>query len=429
MPGICIIGCQWGDEGKGKIIDFLAKDVNLVARYQGGNNAGHTVVTKNKKYVFHLVPSGILYAKTLCIIGNGVVVDPRSFIEEIKYLKTLKLNIKNIFVSEYAHLILPYHPLLDQAKEKHRKGTKIGTTHRGIGPAYTDKAGRVGIRVGDLLFPEVFKEKVYKNCEEKNFLLKNYYKEKTVNADEIIKEYLSYAKVLKPYITNTTKIVNEYLDKNKKVLMEGAQGALLDVDFGTYPYVTSSNPITGGACIGLGISPTKINKIIGVAKAYTTRVGEGPFPTEFDEKFGSHIREKGKEYGATTGRPRRCGWFDAVSVSWAVLISGAKHLAITKLDVLDEVEKIKICVGYKYKGKIYKDFPSQINVVCNAEPIYEEVKGWCQSTREVRCYDDLPANAKKYIAKLEKVTAAEVSIVSVGSSREESIIKKDVWGI
>ncbi len=423
---IVVVGCQWGDEGKGKIIDYLAEKAQVIARYQGGNNAGHTVVVKDKKFVFHLLPSGLLYPGKIGIIGNGVVIEPKSLLQEIDYLKKEIKNIK-IFISENAHIIFPYHRLLDEAKEKKRGVGKIGTTHRGIGPTYTDKMARVGIKAVDLLDEELLSKKLKRNVEEKNFLFQKYYKTKGVSFKTIFEEYRSFAKKLRSYIKDVSEIINSNISEGKNVLLEGAQGALLDVDFGTYPYVTSSNCIAGGACSGLGVGPTKINKVIGVAKAYTTRIGAGPFPTEFDEELNQKIRNKGNEFGSTTGRPRRCGWFDAQVVKHAVKINGIKEIVITKLDVLSGLKKIKICVGYKYYGKKIDNFPANIRIVEKVKPIYEEMQGWEEDLTRIKKYEDLPLAAKKYIKRIEQITQSYVSLVSLGSERNQSIENCDLW--
>ncbi|MGE4357471.1 MAG: adenylosuccinate synthase, partial [Candidatus Omnitrophota bacterium] len=369
MPNIVVVGAQWGDEGKGKIIDYLARDSDVIVRYQGGNNAGHTVVIDNKKFVLHLIPSGILHKNKLCIIGNGVVIDPSALLAEIGELKRNGVEIdSNLVISEQAHVIFPYHKLLDQLREKRRK---IGTTGRGIGPCYADKVGRVGIRIIDLLDKDIFAQKLKLNLEEKNELIKKVYGGKGFSFQEIYSEYLEYARKIKKYVGNTLLILKEAIKKKKNVLFEGAQGTLLDIDFGTYPYVTASNASVGGVCTGTGVSPKDIDKVIGVAKAYTTRVGEGPFPTEFKSDLMEKIRLRGKEFGATTGRPRRCGWFDAVLVGYSIMVNGIDELAITKLDVLDEMENIKICIGYKYKSRIYKHFPSDLRILFEGVPVYE----------------------------------------------------------
>jgi len=415
---IVVVGAQWGDEGKGKIIDYLAKDSDIIVRYQGGNNAGHTVVIGKEEFVFHLIPSGILHKDKLCIIGNGVVINPSALLQEIDTLRKKGVYIdSNLIISEQAHVILPYHILLDELRERRRK---IGTTGRGIGPCYADKVGRVGIRIIDLLDEEIFAQKLKLNLKEKNELFKKVYGLKGFSFEKIFDEYRGYAKKIKKYVKNTTLILKEAIRKKKNILFEGAQGTLLDIDFGTYPYVTASNASVGGVCTGTGVSPKDIDKIIGVAKAYTTRVGEGPFPTEFEPQLMERVRLRGKEFGATTGRPRRCGWFDAVLVKYAILLNGMDELSITKLDVLDEMEKIKICVGYKYKGKIYREFPSNLRILYEGEPIYEEHKGWLQDTSRITSFKDLPPNAQRYLERLSKLLDIKVKLISVGSERSQT---------
>jgi adenylosuccinate synthase len=422
MSNVIVVGSQWGDEGKGKIVDFLAKKADVIARYQGGHNAGHTVVINNDKFILHLIPSGILYKSKICLIGNGVVVDPDALIEEIKGLQKRGIEVgKNLFLSKNAHLIMPYHIAIEKEKEQIRGTKKIGTTGRGIGPAYVDKMARVGIRVSDLLLPKVFKEKLAENLRDINFLLENLYKVKPFDINDIYKKYMGYAKKLSDYIADTDIIINSMIAKNKNILFEGAQGTLLDIDHGTYPYVTSSHPSAGGACIGLGVSPTKISKVIGVIKAYTTRVGGGPFPTEIIDSLGIKIREKGGEYGATTGRPRRCGWLDMVVLRHSVRINGFTGLAITKLDILDGIEKIKICTSYKYKGKIYKEFPKDISIFEECEPVYEEIPGWTKSTAGIKDFYKLPEAAKSYIKKIEEILEVKVNLISTGQRRDELI--------
>ncbi len=422
MPSLIVVGLQWGDEGKGKIVDYLSKNADVVARYQGGPNAGHTVVINNEKFILHLIPSGILYKDKICIIGNGVVVDPYALIEEIDGLKKRGVEIdKNLFLSKNAHLIMPYHIIIDRENERLKGAKSIGTTGRGIGPAYCDKAGRTGIRIADLLYPELFKEKLKSNLFYVNFLLENLYNVQKLDMESIYREYMEYAEKLKEYISDTDIIINKMLSENKNVLFEGAQGTLLDIDHGTYPYVTSSNAIAGGACTGLGIGPTKISKVLGVVKAYTTRVGGGPFPTEIKDSLGDKIREKGGEYGATTGRPRRCGWIDLVVLRHSIMINGVTGIAITKLDILDDLDVIKICTSYRYNGNIFYDFPKESNVFEKCEPVYEEVEGWKTSTAGIKIFNHLPRAAKKYIEKIESMLNVEVNLISTGQRREELI--------
>jgi adenylosuccinate synthase len=416
-----IVGAQWGDEGKGKIIDILSRDADYIVRYQGGSNAGHTVVVGDKEYIFHLVPSGILRKGKVCCIGNGVVVDLAALIQEIKDLAKAGISIDSrLKISSLAHVILPYHKILDQLRESKRI-KKIGTTKRGIGPCYADKINRCGIRMIDLLNPRVLREKIRDNLKEKNEIFKNVYGYREFSFNKIYKDYLNYGKILSRYICNTHYLLNKAIAEKKDILFEGAQGTFLDIDFGTYPFVTSSSAIAGGACIGTGVSPVKINKIVGVAKAYTTRVGEGPFPAEFEPVFQEFIRNRGNEFGATTGRPRRCGWFDAVMVKEAILLNSISALAITKLDVLDGLESIKICTAYKYKGKLFKDFPYDLEVLENALPVYKQMRGWSRYINKIRDYQDLPSKAKAYLSYLEEILKVKISLVSLGSSREETI--------
>jgi len=426
MPIVIVVGAQWGDEGKGKIVDFLTKKAGIVARYQGGHNAGHTVVINNEKYILHLIPSGILHKNTTCIIGNGVVVEPSALIHEIDELRKRGISVSdNLLLSKNAHLIMPYHIALDRANEKARGKKCIGTTGRGIGPAYVDKMGRTGIRVGDLLHPEAFIEKLGLNLKHINFLLKTLYKSPVFNARKIFNEYIEYGRKLKKHIADTDIVINNAISKGKNLLLEGAQGTLLDIDHGTYPYVTSSNSIAGGACTGLGIGPTKISKVLGVVKAYTTRVGSGPFPTEITDSTGEDIRTKGGEFGATTGRPRRCGWLDTVILRHAAMINGFSGIAITKLDILDGLDEIKICTAYKYKGSIYKDFPKELNIFQNCIPVYEKVQGWKRSTLGIKEFNKLPAQAQRYIRKIENLVGVKVNIISTGQKRDELIVLKE----
>ncbi|MFH0732001.1 MAG: adenylosuccinate synthase [Candidatus Omnitrophota bacterium] len=422
MPATIVIGAQWGDEGKGKIIDLLAQKNDFIVRFQGGNNAGHTVVTNGEQFILHLIPSGILHKGKVCIIGNGVVVNPKALLDEIKTLKEKGIDIKKrFFISESCHIIFPYHWEMDQLKEEKKGKSKIGTTKRGIGPCYADKAARSGIRMSDFLNDEVFKAKLRANVDEKNQILNKLYGFKGFSFDDIYAEYIAYRGRIKEYVTDTILIINQALDKGKKVLFEGAQGAFLDVDFGTYPYVTSSNTTAGGACTGSGVSPARIDEVLGVVKAYTTRVGEGPFPTEFPDELMNVIRKKGKEFGATTGRPRRCGWFDAALVAHAAMINGLKNVCVTKLDVLDDLKTIKICTGYKFKGKKLLSFPSSLEVFSAVECVYEKLPGWMSDTTKIKKYKDLPKNAKKYLSRISELIRAKITIVSVGSERKQTI--------
>ena len=426
MAIVIVVGAQWGDEGKGKLVDFLTHKADIVARYQGGHNAGHTVVIKNEKYVLHLVPSGVLHKDKVCIIGNGVVVEPAALIDEIRGLRERGIKVgRNLLISKNAHLIMPYHIALDNAGEKMRGKKCIGTTGRGIGPAYVDKMARTGIRVGDLLSPEVFMGKITSNLKNINFLLKNLYKTGGFSSQKIFNEYMAYAKILKKHMADTDLIINEAVIAGKNVLLEGAQGTLLDIDHGTYPYVTSSNSTAGGACTGVGIGPTKISGVLGVVKAYTTRVGSGPLPTELSDATGEEIREKGGEFGATTGRPRRCGWLDTVILRHAAAINGFTGIAITKLDILDGLEYIKICTAYRYKGKTYSHFLKEVDVFEKCTPVYEEMKGWQESTLGIREFKKLPSRAQAYIRRIEELVGVKAHIISTGQKRDELILLRD----
>lgn len=418
-----IVGLQWGDEGKGKIIDILAKKCDYIVRYQGGNNAGHTVVVKDKEFIFHLIPSGVLHKGKTCVIANGVVVDPESLLSEIEYLKNNGLKLEsNLKLSQICHIIMPYHRILDKLRESKRT-YKIGTTGRGIGPCYADKISRCGIRAVDLLNPRVFKEKLEDNLKEKNEIFKKVYNHPGFDFNGLYRQYLDYGRRISKYISNTMLLLQEAVKKNKSILFEGAQGTFLDIDFGTYPFVTSSNTTTGGICNGTGLSPGTVDKVIGIVKAYTTRVGEGPFPTEFKDALSNIIREKGREFGATTGRPRRCGWFDAVLVKHAAGLNSARQVAIMKLDVLDNLKEISVCVSYKYKGKIFREFPYDFEVIANAKPVYKIFKGWGKDSSTVRKFGKFPKNALNYLLGLEDLISAKISIVSVGSGRAETIFR------
>jgi len=415
-----LVGSQWGDEGKGKIVDLLSSKVDIVARYQGGANAGHTIQIDDKQYIFHLIPSGILHENVICVIGNGVVIEPQALLDEIKMLEENGIDIKGrLLISHNAHLIMPYHKLLDSINEK---GTqKIGTTGRGIGPCYIDKYARNGIRVADLLDKETLKTKIRKNLEEKNILLKKVYNNAELDADEIINECISFDEQIDKYITDTSAFLNDAIEHNKSILLEGAQGALLDIDHGTYPYVTSSNPTSGGACTGTGIPPTKITDVIGIVKAYTTRVGLGPFPTELFDEDGDKLGKIGAEFGATTGRPRRCGWYDAFLVNYSRKINGIERTVITKLDVLGYFDEIKVCVGYEINGKELKYFPTSEDEINASKPIYETLKGWNQDISNVRNYDELPQEAKDYLAFISVKSGFEIKYISVGPKRSQTI--------
>ncbi|MEI0579561.1 adenylosuccinate synthase [Brachyspira pilosicoli] len=427
MSSVIIVGTQWGDEGKGKIVDYLANKAQYVVRSQGGSNAGHTVVVDNIKYKLRLLPSGILHKDKVCIIGNGVVIEPKVFLSEIDGLIEKKVNVSNLKISNRAHVLMPYHKILDELQEEDLGENKLGTTKNGIGPCYMDKASRLGIRIVDLMNKETFAKKLKFNVELKNKLLKKLYNHEGINYEELLKEYLEYADRLRPYVADTTTILNKAIKEKKNILFEGAQATMLDLDHGTYPFVTSSYPAAGGACTGSGVGPRKIDNVIGVVKAYSTRVGEGPFPSELFDDVGQFIRDKGGEYGTVTGRPRRCGWLDACVVKYASYVNGLDSIAITRLDILDELDKLKICVAYKYNGEILEDYPADLDILSKAEPVYEEFDGWKTSTTNIREYDKLPENAKKYLKRLSEVIDTEISIVSVGAGRDETIIIKDIF--
>ena len=426
MANVAIIGAQWGDEGKGKVVDLFTEDADIVVRFQGGNNAGHTLVVDGKQTVLHLVPSGALHPNKLCVIGNGVVIDPAILIEEIDALKAQGhlADDRMLRISEQAHVIMPYHKAIDLARERLRGKGKIGTTGRGIGPAYEDKIARIGIRFIDLLEEDTFRDKLQRNINEKNIYLTAILKEKTLDFDEIHESYRNYRERLKGYATNTGLLLDREIRAGKRVLFEGAQGTLLDVDHGTYPFVTSSTTITGGACSGSGVGPQHIQQIIGISKAYTTRVGSGPFPTELDTPEGETLRREGREFGATTGRSRRCGWFDAVGVRHAVRMNGITGIALTKLDVLTGFKKIPICTGYRDGGEIVDEFPASSKVMRNATPVYETLDGWDTPLDNVRQFSELPSNAQKYVRRLEELVQTEIILVSVGPGREQTILLK-----
>lgn len=418
-----IVGAQWGDEGKGKIVDLLSEKADIVARYQGGANAGHTIVFNGQKFVLHLIPSGILHPHCQCVIGNGVVIDPAALMDEISMLEKLGISIHGrLFISHKAHLIMPYHKLLDSAREQ-SSTQSIGTTGRGIGPSYIDKFSRVGIRIVDLLDRTSLEEKLRANIEEKNTLLTKIYDKAELNIEEIVQEYLAFDTQIDQYITDTTALLNQAIKDGKNVLMEGAQGALLDVDHGTYPFVTSSNPTSGGACTGLGVPPTSIGSIMGVVKAYSTRVGNGPFPTELLDATGEFLRAEGAEFGATTGRPRRCGWLDLVALKYSFMVNGITEIALTKLDVLNNFDEILVCTEYQIGGKSLKYFPADCNQLDAIEPQYISLPGWKTSLAGITSYNELPENARKYIQFIEEFTGAAVTIVSLSPNREDTIIR------
>ena len=419
-----VIGAQWGDEGKGKIVDLLCEGFDVVARYQGGHNAGHTVKFEDKHFALRLIPSGIIHPDKMCLLGNGMVIDPEALLEEIGKLREAGITIEeNLLVSDSAHCILPYHKALDLAREEAAGVAKIGTTGRGIGPAYESKVGRYGIRIADLLDPAVLKQKIDFTCAERNAVLKSVYGKETFDATKLYEDYLRYGEILANRIVNGTVWINEQIKAKKKVMFEGAQGMMLDIDHGTYPFVTSSNTIVGGVCTGLGVAPKHIHNVIGVAKAYTTRVGGGAFPTELDDAHGEHLRKRGNEFGTVTGRPRRTGWLDLPVLRTAATLNGLDEIALTKLDVLDEFEEILICVGYKVHGKTWNTFPAFAVAHDDYQPEYRTFKGWNTSTAGITSYDDLPQEAKDYVSFIQDETEANISIISTGPRREETIIR------
>ena len=423
MPVTIVVGTQWGDEGKGKITDYLARDMDYVIRYQGGNNAGHTVVIGEEKFKLHLLPSGIFYPNVTSVIGNGVVVDPRVLIEEIEIVRGKGISLAHLKVSAQAHVIFPYHVELDIAQEEKREGKKIGTTARGIGPCYVDKVGRRGIRIADMFDTEGFREKLKRNLEEKEFQLKNFFGRKTkFKFEDMFNEYVGYAHGIKQYLVeDIAPFTRQAIREKKRLLLEGAQGTMLDLDHGTYPFVTSSNPVAGYACVGAGFGPREVNEVLGVVKAYVTRVGSGPFPTEIIGEYQDKIREKGREYGATTGRPRRCGWLDGVVLRHAVEINSLTRLAVTKIDVLDGMEKIPFCTGYELQGKILDSFPANMTRLEKCTPVYEELPGWSESTQGARNYQDLPAAARNFLKRIAEFAECPISLISVGAERGQII--------
>ena len=423
MPAKVVIGAQWGDEGKGKIVDIMAGESDVVVRSSGGNNAGHTVEVNGEQYKLHLMPSGIINPGTLCIIGNGVVVDPRVLLEEIDMLTGRGISVDNLRIDYRAHLIMPYHIAMDELAERARGAGDIGTTKSGIGPCYMDKAERSGIRMCDLLDKEIFAEKVRGNLAIKNQIMEKVYGGKALDAEEIITAYLGYADRLRRFAADTTILTYNAIKAGKKVLFEGAQGTLLDIDLGTYPYVTSSHPISGGVCVGAGIGPTLIDECVGVAKAYTTRVGKGPFPTELFDETGNLIRERGNEFGTTTGRPRRCGWLDAVILKYSVRTSGLTSIALNKIDTLSDIGTLKICVGYRKGDEVIDEFPASLEELAKCEPVYEELPGWEGDLTGITRYEDLPENAKAYIARLEELIGCRVASVGVGPGREQNLVR------
>ncbi len=427
MAVIVIVGGQWGDEGKGKIIDLLAEKAKIVARFSGGDNAGHTVLNPYGEFRLHLVPSGIFYPQVTCIIGNGVAINPAVLLKEIDDLHNHGVNTSRLFISDRAHLIMPYHTLLDRLEEERRSKGALGTTLRGIGPVFADKVARLGIRAGDLLDKDVFLSRLKSALELKNIILTKVYQSSPLSLEEVYQQYCHYREQLVPLIRETSSIIREAATKGELVLLEGAQGALLDPDFGTYPYVTSSSPLAGAGCIGVGLSPRQINRVVGIFKAYNTRVGAGPMPTELKDEIGDLIREKAREYGATTGRPRRCGWFDAVAGRFSVQINGLSDIALTHLDIYDGFPSIKICTAYKFKGDVLTSFPSDITILEKCQPIYEELDGWQESISGIRNFKKLPAEARNYMSRLEDLLSCPISLVAVGPDRRQIILVKDLF--
>ncbi len=419
-----VVGAQWGDEGKGKLVDILSKDADIVARYQGGANAGHTIEIGDRKFVLHLIPSGIFHEQCVSVIGNGVVIDPVALIEEMRFLESQGISLRGrLKISHNAHLIMPYHKLLDSLVEKGH--APIGTTGRGIGPAYYDKAARVGIRIVDLLDHDILEERIRRNIEEKNQIISKIYDAEELDVEKIVEEYKRFDEMIDGYVTDTAHYLNQAIHDGKEILCEGAQGALLDIDHGTYPYVTSSSPISGGATIGLGIAPTAIGSVIGVMKAYTTRVGLGPYPTELEDEVGEHLRTQGHEYGSTTGRRRRCGWFDVVAMRYSVMLNGISACGMTKLDVLSGLKEIQVCVAYEYDGKRTDHFQTNLRTLDRMRPVYETFPGWEEDISAVTSYDALPANARAYVAAVEEMIDARIACVSVGPNRTQILFPGD----
>lgn len=427
MSSVVVVGTQWGDEGKGKITDFLSEQAKVVARYQGGDNAGHTIQFEGETYKLHLIPSGIFYDDKDCVMGNGMVINPKALVRELKYLHDRGISTDNLKISNRAHVILPYHLKLDEMQEQQKGDNKIGTTKKGIGPAYMDKISRNGIRIADLLDKDAFREKLEANLQEKNAVLQYVYGVEPYNVEDILDEYYEYAQQFAAYVCDTSKLLNNAIDEDLPVLFEGAQGVMLDIDHGTYPFVTSSNPSAGGVTVGAGVGPTQIDQVVGVSKAYTTRVGDGPFPTELHDATGEQIREVGREYGTTTGRPRRVGWFDTVVVRHARRVSGITALSLNSIDVLTGIDTLKICTGYQYKGEILDEYPADLNMLAECEPVYEEMPGWTEDITDVRRFEDLPQNAKHYVNRISELTGIPIAVFSVGPDRTQTNILMDVY--
>lgn len=427
MSSVVVVGTQWGDEGKGKITDFLSKQAEVVARYQGGDNAGHTIVFNDTKYKLHLIPSGIFYSDKTCVIGNGMVVNPKSLVTELAYLHERGVSTDNLRISNRAHVILPYHQLQDKLEEDAKGDAKVGTTLKGIGPCYMDKAARIGIRIADLLDKEVFAEKLKTVLAIKNRMFVKMYEVDAIEFDDIFEEYYAYGQQFAKYVCDTSVVLNNALEEEQKVLFEGAQGVLLDIDHGTYPFVTSSNAASGGVSSGAGIGPSKIHHVVGVCKAYTSRVGDGPFPTQLDDEIGHTIREVGKEYGTTTGRPRRVGWFDSVVVRHSRRVSGITDLCLNSIDVLTGLETLKICTAYEFEGKLLDEYPPNFRVLEQCKPVFEELPGWTEDITGIRKFEDLPVNAQNYVKRIEALTGIELLTFSVGPAREQTVILRDIY--
>jgi adenylosuccinate synthase len=427
MPVVAVIGGQWGDEGKGKIVDLLAQEADVIVRFSGGDNAGHTVVNTQGDFRLHLVPSGIFSPDAICILGNGVVINPDKLLGEIDQLKERGVDTSRLFISDRAHLIMPYHILLDGLEEESRGGKAIGTTRKGIGPAFADKVARSGIRAGDLLDREVLLERLHLAVDHKNVILTRVYGVDPLSLDDVYGQYCRYGERLAPYIRDTGVMLWEAVDRGEAVLLEGAQGTLLDPDFGTYPYNTSSSPLAAGACLGAGLGPARLDGIVAVFKAYCTRVGAGPMPTEIEDETGQLIRERAHEYGTTTGRPRRCGWFDGVAASFSARINGFDGVAITRLDVLDVLARLKVCVGYQLDGSNISDFPGSAAALARCRPVYEELPGWQADTSDIRRYEDLPVEARQYLSRLEELISCPIKLISVGQRREQTITVGRIW--
>ncbi|MED4224957.1 adenylosuccinate synthase [Neobacillus cucumis] len=427
MSSVVVVGTQWGDEGKGKITDFLSENAEVIARYQGGNNAGHTIKFNGETYKLHLIPSGIFNKDKISVIGNGMVVDPKALVAELAYLHEKGVTTENLRISNRAHVILPYHLKLDEVEELRKGDNKIGTTKKGIGPAYMDKAARVGIRIADLLDREIFEEKLEQNLAEKNRLFERIYETEGFKKEDILDEYFEYGQQIEKYVCDTSVVLNDALDEGKRVLFEGAQGVMLDIDQGTYPFVTSSNPVAGGVTIGSGVGPSKITHVVGVCKAYTSRVGDGPFPTELNNEIGNRIREVGREYGTTTGRPRRVGWFDSVVVRHARRVSGLTDLSLNSIDVLTGIETLKICTAYRYNDKVITEYPANLRILSQCEPIYEELPGWTEDITGVKSLDELPVNARHYVERVTQLTGVPLTTFSVGPDRVQTNVVRSPW--